>query len=96
MRFDLLFEQSRTGEIQGKVRPVQEPGTYTLSFGLPKVLEDHILFDEYRGVRLAPDIKHRFLSEITVYRRHEERDVLYRLTYDPEAERQRRELTPQR
>jgi hypothetical protein len=90
------FEQTQAGEIQGTISPLDEPEAYRLSFGLPSVLADHILFDENRGVRLAPEIKRRFLSEITVYRRHGERDVLYRLTYDPEVGRQARQITRRR
>jgi hypothetical protein len=82
------FEQSPTGETQGKIRPQADPAAYTLSFGLPRILEDHILLDENRGVRLAPEIKRKFLSEITVYRRAGNRDFLYRLTYDPKVGRQ--------
>ena len=90
------FEQSPTGEVQGTISPLSEPEAYRLSFGLPQILEEDILFDENRGVRLARDIKRRFLSDITVYRRDGERDILYRLTYDPEAARHVREMRGRR
>ena len=73
--------------VQATVRPVDAPEAYSLSFGLPRVLREYVLFDETRGIRLAPGLKRRFFSEITVYRRVAERDLLYRLTYEPQAPR---------
>jgi len=58
---------------------------YSLSFGLPRVIREYILFDETRGIRLAPGLKRAFFSDITVYRRVADRDLLYRLTYEPQA-----------
>ena len=78
----------RASRYQTVVRPASQPEAYRLTFGLPKVLEDQILFDENRGIRLAPGVKRRFLSEITVYRRAGERDVIYRLVYTPHGARQ--------
>lgn len=71
--------------VQAIVRPANDPEAYTLSFGLPSVLREYLLFDETRGIRLAPGLKRRFFSEITVYRRMDDRDVLYRLTYEPQS-----------
>jgi len=74
----------RESRYQTIVRPALQPEAYRLTFGLPKILEDQILLDENRGIRLAPGVKKRFLSEITVYRRAGERDVIYRLVYTPQ------------
>lgn len=84
------FENESKVEVQTQIRPAEQPESYTLSFGLPRVLEDQLLFDERRGIRLAPGIKQRFLSEITVYRRVGNRDAIYRLTYSPEGVREMR------
>jgi hypothetical protein len=71
--------------VQATVRPADAPEAYSLSFGLPRVLREYILFDETRGIRLAPGLKRTFFSDITVYRRVADRDLLYRLTYEPQA-----------
>lgn len=71
--------------VQASLRPAGDPEAYTLFFGLPRVLREYLLFDEDRGIRLAPGLKRKFFSEITVYRRVDNRDVLYRLTYEPQA-----------
>lgn len=71
--------------VQVSVRPAEDPEAYTLWFGLPNLLREYLLADENRGIRLAPGIKRRFFSEITIYRRVDDRDRLYRLTYEPQA-----------
>ena len=70
--------------IQAIVRAVDQPQAYSLSFGLPRILREHILFDESRGIRLKFGLKRKFFSEITIYRRVDDRDLLYRLTYEPQ------------
>jgi hypothetical protein len=86
----IYLQERVAGQIQTIVQPTDQPAAYELSFGLPRLLEDHVLFDERRGVRLASGVKRRFFSEITVYRRVGGRDVLYRLTYNPETSRRLR------
>lgn len=78
---------SARNDYQGVIRSAQVPEAYTLFFGLPSVLQDYILVDENRGVRLDPTLKRKFFSDITIYRRVQNRDTLYRLTYDPNAVR---------
>src|SRR5579884_3695860 len=73
--------------VQATIRPANDPEAYSLSFGLPRILREYLLFDDSRGIRLAPGLKRKFFSEITVYRRVDDRDVLYRLTYEPQAVR---------
>jgi hypothetical protein len=70
---------------QAVIQPAQDRGAYRLVFGLPEALEQLVLQDENRGLRLAPGVKRQFLSEITVYRRVDERDVVYRLVYTPQT-----------
>ena len=77
--------RDRNLSAQASIRPADNVEAYTLFFGLPRVLREYLLFDEDRGIRLAPGLKRRFFSEITVYRRVDNRDVLYRLTYEPQA-----------
>jgi len=77
--------RDRNVGVQATVRPANAPDAYSLSFGLPQILREYLLFDEKRGIRLAPGLKRRLFSEITVYRRVEDRDVLYRLTYEPQV-----------
>ena len=75
----------RNAGVQATIRAAEKPEAYSLSFGLPRILREYLLFDETRGIRLAPGLKRRFFSDITVYRRIAGRDVLYRLTYEPQA-----------
>ena len=77
--------EHRHVDVQATVRAADEPGAYNLSFGLPRILREYILFDENRGIRLAPGLKQKFFSEITVYRRVDDRDLLYRLVYEPQS-----------
>jgi hypothetical protein len=77
------FRENR--ERQWVVEPVEEPGAYTLSFGLPQALADWVFGDTSKSVRRALSAKELFLSDVTIYRHIEGRDFLYRLTYDAEA-----------
>lgn len=88
----ITFDDEEGGHIQGRIRPLHAPDAYTLSFGIPRIIQEYVLFDENRGIRLARGIKQRFFSEITVYRREGDRDTLYRLTYNPETVRRYRAL----
>lgn len=75
----------RNADVQATIRAVDSPEAYRLTFGLPRALREYVLFDERRGIRLQPGLKRKFFSNITVYRRAENRDVLYRLNYEPQA-----------
>jgi len=88
----LIFEaalnpdiRDRNMGVQATIRPANDPDAYSLFFGLPRILREYLLFDEARGIHLPPGLKRRFFSEITVYRGVEDRDLLYRLTYEPQA-----------
>jgi hypothetical protein len=80
-------EQRERFTYQAVIRPAQNPDAYRLVFGLPEALEELVFQDDNRGLRLAPGVKQQFLSEITVYRRVDERDVVYRLVYTPQTRR---------
>lgn len=72
---------------QWVVRPAYDPESYSLSFGLPRLLGDWIFGDEAQAVSRAWDVKRDYFSSITIYRHVAGRDYLYRLIYNAEATR---------
>jgi hypothetical protein len=87
-RVRISWRQSRRGGTQWTIRPLHDPGAYSLAFGLPHALEEWIFADEQKATRRALAVKGSLLSDITIYRHDGERDELYRLVYDATAVRE--------
>ncbi len=66
------------------ITPLDAPGTYSLSFGLPETLAKWVFADQQEVIRRALDTKTRIFSEITIYRYVDGRHQLYQLVYDAE------------
>ncbi|RPI16908.1 MAG: hypothetical protein EHM58_10885 [Ignavibacteriae bacterium] len=76
--------ESNNGQ-EWTIRPYNEPNAYKLSFKLPDKLAKWIFDKEGKPLSRALNIKENFFSSITIYRRENGRDLLYRLEYNPET-----------
>ncbi|MGC7872064.1 hypothetical protein ACPUYX_11110 [Desulfosporosinus sp. SYSU MS00001] len=69
-------------ERQWNIKPLTNPETYSLSFGLPKSIGDWIFDNESLTVERALNVKEQFMSNITIYRFDQERDIIIRLLFN--------------
>lgn len=68
-----------------KIKPTQGPGTYELSFKLPKTLSKWIFdVEKEKVLSRAMNVKQQYFSNITIYRHIRDRDHLFRLIFDLE------------
>ena len=67
------------------IRPVD--GDYKLTFKIPDLLAKWIFKKKGKSQARAVGVKEKFFSSITIYRRENGKDILYRLEYDSESTR---------
>ena len=83
IKWNRCIDGGRTWEII----PAECRGSYKLSFRLPKILSSWIFGTNQDIIKRALQTKDIYFSNITIYRRIDGKDHLYRLQYDSETTR---------